>query len=281
MFSVEFLVLFFGIAAALFWGAGDFSGGFASKRANVFSVVLVTQSVGVVLLPILAYVFSEKLPPINGILWGCLAGIFVSFGLIIFYTALSKEKMGIVAPVSAIIMVTVPVIYGSLNEGIPAYHQIVGFGLALIGIWFIVSMNHGPKISLNDLKLPALAGLSFGLFFVSIDNFSEAAIFWPLTVARISAIIMILGFVFFTKPVSLPGRHILPVIILSGAFNVGGTTFFALASQVGRLDIATVVSSLSTGVTVLLAWLILKETLVQKQWIGVTISLIAIILISL
>ena len=281
MFSAESLVILFGIAAAFLWGAGDFSGGFASKRANVFAVVLVTQTVGVVLLPICAYLFSESLPPMDGILWGCMAGIFASFGLIVFYNALSKKKMGIVAPVSAIVMVSVPVIYGYLNEGMPAYHQIVGFGLALVGIWLIVNTNHETKIALYDLMLPALAGLGFGLFFVSIDNFSEISIFWPLTLARISAITTILGFVFFTKSVSLPGRSILPVIILSGAFNVGGTIFFALASQVGRLDIATVVSSLSTGVTVLLAWVFLKETLVQKQWVGVSISLIAIILISL
>lgn len=280
MIPAEFLVVFFGIAAALFWGAGDFSGGFASKRANVFGVVLVTQLVGVILLPFLAYLFSEKIPPLDGIIWGCLAGIFGSSGLIVFYTALSKGKMGVVAPVSAVVVVAVPVIYGALNEGLPSVHQIAGFGLAFLGIWLIVSMNRETKMYLSDLKLPALAGLIMGLFFISVDNFSETAIFWPLTVARISAITILLCFVLLTKSVKVPGKNILPLVVLTGIFNTGGNAFFALASQVGRLDIATVLSSLSPAVTVLLAYFVLKENLSRKQFLGVSVSLFAIILIS-
>ncbi len=55
MIPAEFLVVFFGLVAAICWGAGDFSGGFASKRANVYSVVLITQTVGVFLLAASVY----------------------------------------------------------------------------------------------------------------------------------------------------------------------------------------------------------------------------------
>jgi drug/metabolite transporter (DMT)-like permease len=281
MIPVELMAIFFGLASAVSWGAGDFTGGCASRRTNVYSVVLVTQIVGVVLFPILAFVFSENLPPLSKLVWGCLAGFFGTSGLLALYQGLVEGKMGIVAPVAAVISAIVPVIYSAFYEGFPKILQIAGFIFAFIALWFIVSMDSGPKIKINDLKYPLLAGMGFGLFFISIDNFSETAIFWPLAFARGTALLMFLGFVTLTGSVKPPSSDVLPVIVLAGLFNTGGCTFFALASEAGRLDITTILSSLSPGATVLLAYFILKEKLAPRQWLGVASALFAIILMSI
>ena len=49
----------FGLAASLCWGSGDFSGGLASRRAYVGSVVLIDYAVGLVLLLTLALIWRE------------------------------------------------------------------------------------------------------------------------------------------------------------------------------------------------------------------------------
>ena len=105
--------------------------------------------------------------------------------------------------------------------------------------------------------------------------------FWPLTVAKISAVVVILGFAMLRKSATLPSQAVLPLILIAGVFDAAGNLFFALASQVGRLDIATVIASLYPGSTVLLAWIILKERLSSVQWMGVVLALMAIALISL
>ncbi len=281
MIPAEFLVVFFGLVAAICWGAGDFSGGFASKRANVYSVVLITQLVGVFLLAASAYLMAEKVPPLGGMIWGAVAGVFISIGLLALYRGLSQGRMGFVAPISAVIAATVPVIYGSFYEGLPAVHQIVGFVFALVAVWLIAGGgDENSKIKRTDLVLPLVAGMGFGLFFISIDKVSDTAVLWPLTAARIAAVVTLIIFIALSKQVYLPPKNILPVIIIAGIFDTGGNTFFALASQAGRLDIASILSSLYPAGTVLLAWLILKEKLSSKQWIGVAVAMLAIVFIS-
>ena len=46
MMSPETLAITYGLSSALTWSAGDFSGGFATKRGNVFAVIFFSQVTG-------------------------------------------------------------------------------------------------------------------------------------------------------------------------------------------------------------------------------------------
>ncbi|MBN2305193.1 MAG: DMT family transporter, partial [Anaerolineae bacterium] len=139
---------------------------------------------------------------------------------------------------------------------------------------------NGGDGSRKGLRLAAFAGLCFGAFFILMGRVSEDAVFWPLTSARITALLAVLALGLVSRRAALPRRAHWPVILLAGTLDVGGNVFFVLAAQAGRLDVASVLSSLYPAVTVLLARALLKEHIGRVQALGVVAALVAIPLIA-
>ena len=118
----------FALAASISWGAGDFSGGLATRRAQVLSVVCGAYAVGLIMLVALALIWSEPFPTTQDLLWGSVAGLVGAVGLVAFYQALSVGRMGLVAPIAAMLSAAVPVLFGVFIEGLPGPIQLIGVG---------------------------------------------------------------------------------------------------------------------------------------------------------
>ncbi len=274
-------VILLGLASALSWGAGDFSGGLASKRTSVYSVVVLSQFVSLVLLVLSAVLIPEGDNSLRDIALGGIAGVCGAAGLVALYSSLARGPMGVVAPVTAVAAAIVPVIFSILSEGLPAMEVFVGFIIALIAVWLISQGGREGKIHLSDLRLPVFAGFGFGIFFILIDQVSSNAILWPLVSARSASILVVFIVGMLSRNIELPVPTRLPIIALTGIFDTGGNIFFALATRVGRLDISAILGSLYPAATVVLAWIILNERLVMRQWIGILLALVAVILIAI
>lgn len=274
-----FGTVLFGLAASLSWGAGDFSGGLASRRVHVFSVVLAVYVVGVVLLPVLALAWSEPLPSWRDTLWGASAGLAGTLGLTAFYRALAVGRMGINAPITAVLAASLPVIFSVFTQGPPGPLQLAGFVVALLAV-ALVSRPERAAGRPEGLGLALLAGLGFGSFFILIGQVSTHAIFWPLAASRVSSLIFMLVFMRIRGEKMLPKKSVFPLLTIAGVLDVAGNVFFVLATHAGRLDVASILSSLYPAVTVLLAAIFLRERVSRIQAIGITLALGAIILIS-
>lgn len=273
----------FGLASAVSWGAGDFSGGVASRRTNVYVVIVVSQIFGVMILAAMALLQREPLPPANALLFGAAAGLAGAVGLVALYRGLATGRMGVVAPLTAVVAAGVPVVVSALLEGAPGTLQLLGFACALSGVWLISRDGRGKQLTLRALSLPLFAGLGFSLFFILIDRVSERAIFWPLVAARLASISFLslrIALASAAGGLKRPARQHLPLIALTGLLETGGNVFFALASAAGRLDVTSILASLYPAATVFLAWAVLKERLARRQWAGVGAVLAAIVLIT-
>jgi drug/metabolite transporter (DMT)-like permease len=275
----DILSALYGLASAASWGTGDFLGGLAAKKATAYSVVIGSQAIGMILLIALAFIFNEPFPQAWQVGLGAIAGILGAIGLVTLYRALSLGRMGIAAPVSAVLSAIVPVAAGSFIDGVPGLLQFIGFGLAIVSVWFL-ARSEDSVFRWREIGLPMISGLGFGLFLAVMGHVSDTAIFWPLVAARTASITLLGIIVLVMRGKHIPARETLPMVALSGIFDAGGNALFGLAAQAGRMDVAGVLSSLYPASTVFLAWLVLKERITRIQAFGILLALVAIILIT-
>jgi uncharacterized membrane protein len=279
MLSPEAWAVTFGVGSAISWGAGDFSGGFASKKTSALTVIFYSQMIGVALLVGLQRFFPGDGWTLGQLGWGALAGVSGVVGLIALYKGLATGRMGIVAPLSAVVTALIPLALALLTEGFPRQSQLVGFGLALAAIWLFAANEAGSHEFRSEMGLSLLAGTGFGLFFVCIDHISSEAILWPLIAARLASVSLIGCILVARRQLAPPPRQQLLFIALAGSLDVAGNGFFALASKLGRLDMAAVLASMYPVTTVLLARCLLKEHLRRPQRIGLVAACVALVLI--
>ncbi len=278
--EASFLTAIFALLAATAWGSGDFTGGLAARRIGTFHTVLIGYTIELFTSVIVALVRAEKIPPSVDLMWGVLAGIFVVVGFGSLLRGFTTGRMGVVAPVSAVLAAAIPVIFTALTEGLPRNLQLIGFGLALVSIWMLSRPEPlGGRPA--GLGMALLAGLGFGSFFTILDQIGENALFWPLVASRMTAFLLILSFALVTRRKLIPPAFPIVLLTLNGVLGVAGTLFFLLATQNGRLDIAAVLGSLYPAVTAILAKLISKESMVRLQVAGMAVAILAVALITI
>ncbi|MCB0120558.1 MAG: hypothetical protein KDD72_16095, partial [Anaerolineales bacterium] len=181
-----------------------------------------------------------------------LAGALGTIGLMLLYHAMSVGMMSIAAPVSALLAAALPVVVGMATEGLPDALTIVGFGFALFAVWMISQSEGGVTdilSHLSDLKLPLIAGIGFGFYFVLIHEATSegTAVIWPMVFSRLGGITLITTYLLLTRADWRIELGSLPIISVNGILDLGGNFFFILAGQAGRLDVASVLSSLFPG----------------------------------
>jgi len=267
------------IGAMVSWGAGDFCGGLISKRYSVYSVVLLAQLISVFPLIVLVLWF-EKIPQFQDVLFGSLFGLTGSIGLLYFYKGLSQGRMAVVAPLTAMIMSIIPVLMSIAIDGMATELQLIGFVTILMAIWLISSDGRRFTVTVLELRLAVIAGVLMGCACVALDYGTGQTVLGLILVARITSISMLLLYVISRKQWQAPKFEFLPLIAAAGLCDVLGNYFFTTAVLAGRLDVATMVSSLYPVITIALAWLVLKERLQMRQWFGVFSALLAIVLIA-
>jgi drug/metabolite transporter (DMT)-like permease len=275
----EPLAALFAVGSAIAWGAGDFSGGLASKRSSPISVTLVSNPLGLIMMTLLALWRGAPGPSPHDVALGFAAGMCGAIGLLAFYRALSSGKMGVIAPVTAVVANVISMLFGAMTEGLPSVLQLIGFVLAIVGVYVISKPETGTRVSFTDLLPMLIAGVAFGAFFILTANFSSGDVGWTLVVARLGTISMVLASAFWTRHRFKLEPKSLPLVFVAGSMDSLGNLLFALATQMGRLDVGSALSSLYPVTTVVLAMLVLRERLSRTQSIGAVIALVSIPLI--
>jgi len=275
-----------GILAALSWGAGDFAGGLASRKLGAYRAVFFSDLLGLFALFLVNAFYREEMPSTSSLVIAGIAGMGGSVGMIILYYSMAHGQMSIAAPVSALFAAVLPVVVGAFTQGLPTFIHFIGFGLALLAVWLISQSDAADRFHvdrLSDLRLPLLAGLGFGSYFIIMHYATNgiSSTVWPIITSRFAATVMLLVIVLARRESFSVQRDAWGVVLVNAILDVGGNFFYLFALQFGRLDISAILSSLYPGATVLLAWIFLKERITRTQWAGILTALMAIALFAI
>lgn len=270
-----------GLLAAATWGGSDFAGGWGARRASPVLITAAGQVVSLIALLVLCLVLRIALPASSFLVYGAIGGFEGAFALAIFYRALAMGAMGLTAALTGLLTALVPVIFDLFHSGWPRTLTSAGFAVGLAAIWLIsqseAKTGEGPPR--KALLLGACAGLGFGAQLILFKLAAAGGVMWALTSGRVAGSAAILLLLLLAPPQSPRSGFWVPGIV-SGALDSIGNLFYMMASQLGSLGAAAVISSMYPAATIVLAGMILRERPTRRQIAGIGLALGAVALLS-
>ena len=273
--------------AALGWGAADFLVRFAGRREGVLRTMAYGQVAGLALLtawaavqggllpgnsaqaPAMAWVAAIAAAPLN------LAATYALF------RALATGTVAVVSPIAAS--------YGAITAALsaltgerPGLLEASGMALAVVGVALASASGPGGTGRATGVGGALLAAMGYGVGFWLMGGWAVPSLgpllpiwlYYAGSVATLSAMALATGG-------SLRPPPIRRVALLLGIGLIGTAAYlaFSVGLATGQVAVTTVVSSLSSGVTVLLAFVVLRDRLRSWQWAGVASILAGVVLL--
>jgi uncharacterized membrane protein len=292
-------VLLAALSAATF-GVGDFFGGLSARRMAAALTTVTAQATGLVVILATCLVVTGD-PTRSDLILGTAAGLAGAVGLILFYWAMGKGPMSVVAPVSAVMSALVPIGAGVLDGERPSGLAVVGILLGLPAI-VLISREPTPVEAVESERsveaathvhvatglaerggLPvlaaALSGVGFGAFFTVLSHTSDGSGLWPIASARTAACLLAVVVVLVMRP-SRPELGGIRLGMLAGCLDALGNSFYLLASRQGLLTLVGVIGAMYPASTVVLARVVLREQLTRHQLVGLATAGLAVALIA-
>lgn len=269
------------LLAAMSYGLGDFNGGLFSRKGGAWAVSLVAQ-LGATAFVLLVVLVDGGSPGASDLGWAVLAGVANGFGTAFLYRGLSSGRMGVVAPVSGVGSVLVPVVVGLVAGERPGVLVLVGVLLSVPAIWLVSrEPADGPTLAAGSGLLDGiLAGLGFGTLFAALAQIDEEAGFLPLALNQLIAAGAIILVALALRQQWVPRNRYALGGLASGALGAIATGLFQVATQHGYLTVAAVITSLYPAFTVMLAATVLREHVHRTQAYGLALCAGAVVLVA-
>jgi drug/metabolite transporter (DMT)-like permease len=273
-------VIVLGLTSSIVWGVSDFLGGLASRRGPLFGVLLGAQLIGLAIAAPVAVLRGEAQPLPIDVAWSAVSGLIGAVGIGCLYRGLAVGRMGVVAPVTGVLVAVIPVVAGMLLDGVPSAIVIVGIVLAIASVAIVARVPGAVANAPSGLWWGIAAGLTLGVFTVTFSRVGHGLVFGPLALMKVvEGLALVAAIVVGRQPWRVP-RDLWPTLIAVGVLDMGATASYLAATQAGPLAIAGVLSALYPVMTVLLAAVLLRERITRVHAVGIAAAAAAIALIA-
>jgi len=298
----------FGLAAAVCWGGADFLITPLTRRIGAAQAMFYLQAGG--LLTTGGLLLARPGAPASSVsIWAFTVGISIvnMIGTLLLYRAFAIGTLALVSPIASGFAVVTALLALAAGER-PAPTALLG-ALLLIGGVAVVSRTPGQRepaplagnrapgaahaaspssanyYLLFPAGVPEAVGVvfCFGFYFWALDLVTPAlGILWPVLATRavelVAALLILAGR--RTMPARL-SRAAWGLALLAALFDTLAFVAFNMGIGSAYTTIVTALASLFSAVTVLLAWVFLRERLSAGQWVGVLSILAGVLLVTI
>jgi drug/metabolite transporter (DMT)-like permease len=311
------LAIVLGLTGALCWGGADFAARFASRRVGAYRTLFFMQFFGFIALSIYLKFrggFFEGIAP-GWHPWApaALAGVINMIASLSLYYSFQVGVMSIVGPVSSAYPALTVALAVASGERITALRG-AGLAITLVGVILAattftpaatpVNANPEREIPANETGVKETgakeapketAHLSRGVGWALLAALGFGVLFWflgfyvvPAVGPTISVWVIRLTSFSVLAAAAIPTRQSLKLPIGSVWWLLAAVGFLDTAAFVannaglhtGQVSVVSVLASLYGAVTVLLAWIFLREKLERSQWLGIILIFAGIVLVS-
>ena len=203
--------------------------------------------------------------------------------------ALTAQKNGLsVASVASKMSVIIPIVFGIIvyNESI-GFQKVLGIILALLAVYLTSIKPKSNVVLIKAIYLPIILFLGSGVIDTSVNHFAPKGNL-PLFLSIIFACAGVIGLVSVsvkaTKTKQKFNPKSIPFGIALGIVNYSSMYFLLKALRVDGYEssaIFTINNVAIVAVSCLTGLLLFKEVISSKNWIGIGLALISIILVTL
>ncbi len=273
------MALTLAIAAAVLLGTSDF---FAARSARTTASLTVTRTavgVSTALSPLLLLLVDSRWSARDTII-GAVSGLAMITGLMLLYHGYSVARMGIVAPLSSVLLATVPVVWDVLHGVTPSGWASVGMGLGMVAL-VLTSYTPGGKGSVRQGAVLGIAsGVAFGAAFTLMGEVTKASGLSPVIAQRGTGLVLLAVIGSLRREPFVASGVGLRYAAIAGVLGLVAIGSLQMAFQRGDTGPVSVASSQFATVAVILSVTFNRERMRWWQGTGVAATAVAVALIA-
>jgi drug/metabolite transporter (DMT)-like permease len=290
-----------GLLAALFWGGADFFVRFASKRVGSYRTLLFMQFFGLLGLGIFLLVSGQlQVVLVRNAweiwLWALLAASLNTLSSLALYRAFEIGVVMIASPISACYSAVTALLAFASGERIGLV-PLLGMGVVLLGVTVVATpLSAQEPEERAALALKSRGKLPPGVLLAILASIGYGIAFWMLgfkVTPALGPVVPIWIFRLFTPvvltlcaPISRqrltwPRGSVWWLLAVIGILDTIAYFAYTYGVTLSQVSLVSVLSSLYSAVTVLLAWIFIRERLQWSQWLGIGAILAGIALVNL
>lgn len=280
------LAVLLALGTAVAYGVANYLAPVLGRRMPLAAVLLGSQLAGLAV-ALLLTLGSGVAMTTSGVGLAIAAGASNAGALACFYRAGRTGDLSVVSPVAASGAV-VPVLVGLVQGDRPGVLQLVGIPVVLAGIVLAArrpatGAAAGPGTTARPSRGIGWAVGAAVLFGAFLATYAEAAadssagaLLWSRVALVVTTGLGVLGLRATLRVRPRDGA----LVLVPGLLLALGTFAFGEASRTGLLSVVSVIATLNPVVTVLLAFVLLRERLAGPQRIGAVGALVGVVLLA-